>query len=238
MAISVEDDATFSFSGDNELINTYLCAISPLIYKTEGTEEMPLGDFFSRFDSVKAIFESFSSEFNNTHQAGDDVKDLIRRINNSELARMGSTRLYHYHNDTLVKQIMAYVETGQLSEISFPARLLSFDERPPADSLLMALSYPHYYNYVYYYLSHISARDFDVATWDGPRLYWPLRVDSVIERSNVPLNVREYMKAKNIHEWLSEQGKTAELDTLFQSFKTEFNSIYTSELQRSFERYA
>lgn len=226
------------FEGEGAPINNYINHITGL-FLAENFIDYDLKKFTRKYDSLNVVIETFSSSFFHRFPLSDEEVKLLKQINEIQLLSLKAEYGYRAHNNAIIDQAMKFQEDEHIGEITRPDDFQRFFSEIPFDTSYLNEGMFGYKYLLLQYLLDKHASTFQFSAWGRPDLKWPRRCNSLLKKGVYPFEVKAYLIANDLKHWMSSQGITAEIDSIFNEFKIEFRgSIYINELQKIYDENA
>ena len=241
LTISIEGDSLnkkLIFTGKGADANNYLSQVSSIYDKVwkRGIANLELVNFLARYDSIKTELENFHKDYIDTHTLSSEVTELLENTNTIQLLKMRMVYAFHLHNSALADQLYAFRDKKSIEPFVMPSELKGVVTEIPFDTTFFKMELYGYRDLLIYYMMEIENQHVIVENWNKPNLNLPIESDQKIKEGNYPSIIQEFFIARNINTWMSEQGITPQVDSLYSDFKRNFSSsIYLADLQKTYE---
>jgi thiol-disulfide isomerase/thioredoxin len=225
------------FEGEGALMNNYINHVSNILMSEELLQydmNFDSKTFARKYDSLKVLVQNFSKSYLNRFSLPDDDLELLKRIDTVQFLSIKAGYAVRAHETYVMDQIFKLEKGETVSTITMPEEPQNIFPVIPFDAAYLKEGLFDYKLMLSYYLreKHISTYKFAPP---GERdLQWPRRSHELIKVETFPAEIKEYLIASDLRDWMTFQGRTIVIDSIMDEFKRDFKgSIYITSLQKS-----
>jgi hypothetical protein len=223
------------FEGEGAPINNYIHQTTVLLF-SESLPGYDVETFKRKYDSLIVALEKFSRSYFDRFPVSNDDEDLLKRIDKIQLLAIKAEYAYLTHNFALQDQVSKFQKGEPIGKIEKLDELQSFSFDIPFDTTYLMEEMFNYKDLLYQYLLENHNAVYEVKSYGKPNHRSPRRCNTLIKDGPFPTAIKEYLIATDLRHWMTSQGITPEIDSIFDEFKVEYEgSIYTASLQMEYD---
>ncbi|WPP50818.1 TlpA family protein disulfide reductase [Catalinimonas niigatensis] len=229
-----------SFAGSGALANNYLLRTGAIRDKMAWSSEQPIWQlepnaFITRLDSMRDAFEDFHTRYSDSVKLPENLDMLLKHKNRLELITLKENYiLVHYAELTENPVLWEKLNTERTKDTNY--------EVPMDTAFLREALLKYDYSFALDMYLDIQVVWPLYQQMDSPaeeaKDQLPLLSDQEIRDKEYPAAIKEFLIAKNTHEWMMGQGITPVTDSLFAEFKKEYpQSEYLDPINKQYEHW-
>ena len=239
--LEIRLDDTLQFSGIGTKANQYLTHTTLIRKEYVMMNESPIwglepSAFLNRLDSIQKAYRLFHQSYTDTVRFPDKMRASLEMKNRLDLLTLKQNyALAHYKElkeDTVMMEKLNPVSTGD-SAYDFPMDPVLLQDGMLNWTYGLALKWYVDLNMVWPLHDKLGMEDIESFKQQAPRT-----IDQRIKGERFPSDIKQYLVAKNLDDWLANLGITPEVDTIFSEFKTQYpGSRYIAPIEKRYKRW-